>query len=343
MASWSRTLVCCNCQIMHKLILLAALLIHQQISFGQSISYNIPDGYEKLISKENYKKLVDLSVLMVAKRYAITQVKDGTIHLNEGQELKELNLHNLIARISSAKDREEWTALVEGHFNNIFSSIDEQKKIDPENFESVRKYLSLRIYPAETIRQRGGTAALVVTTQLENTYTVLMLDLPGAFAPVDREMLQSWKKDTAEVLRIAQQNVNKHPVEKATKTFDLEGSQIEVSYLSEENYAASNALDLMSNSPELVGEWGSVLAMPNKAFVVICKVSKERPVDFVKFIQAVKPTIDQSFRDHEQPISGEFFWYYKGKFTKINVQVGTDDSINVISPMGLTALMTEKR
>jgi hypothetical protein len=328
---------------MRLLTLLALLVAFQQISFAQSISYSIPDGYEKDISKDDYKKLVDLSVSIVARRYTVERVKDGTIQLKKGQELSELNLHNLIGKLAMAKDRSNVNAIIEGHFTNIFSSIDEQKKIDPENFESVRKYLSLRIYPAATIRQRGGTGPVVVKTDLEDTYTLLMLDLPGAFMPVDKNIFRGWKKDSIEVFSIAQQNVNKQEMEKVTRTFDLDSSKIEVNFLGNEDYAASYALDLEKNTPEFVGEWGSVLVMPNKGIVDICKVSKDKPLDFVKFIQAIKPSIDQSFREHPQPISDQFFWYYKGKFTRINVKVEADGNINVFSPAGLTALMLESK
>jgi hypothetical protein len=169
-----------------------------------------------------------------------------------------------------------------------------------------------------------------------------MLDLPGAFTPVQREVFALWKLDTTAVFKTAQHNINHQQVEKVTQSFDLNGTKVEVSFLGNEDYAASYALDLAGNSPELVGEWGTVVAMPNKGLVNICKISKDKPVEFVKFIERVKPLIERSYQEHEQPISDQFFWYYKGQFTRINVLTKEDGNINVISPAGLTALMTEK-
>jgi hypothetical protein len=312
-------------------------------SFGQKISYNIPEGYENEISKDDYKKIVDLAVPIVTKRYSVDFVKDGAIQLKKGQEMNTLNLHNLIAKCVAVKDKSQWDKVVQEHFENIFSSIDEQKKIDPANYETVKKYLSLRIYPKETVNQRGGVGSLVAKTDLEGTYTLLMLDLPGAFTPVQKQMFELWKLDTTTVFKVAQDNINKQQIEKATQSFDVDGVKIEMSFLGNEDYAASYALDLINNSPELVGEWGSVVAMPNKGLVDICKISKDKPVDFVKFIQRTKPLIEKSYQEHEQPISDQFFWYYKGKFTRINVLTNADGNINVISPFGLTELMTEKK
>ena len=324
-------------------VLLFFLTLFQAATFGQKIAYNIPEGYENDIGKEDYKKIVDISVPIVAKRYSIDNVKDGTIFLKEGQEMQAVNLHNIIRKCVSVKDKSQWDKVIQEHFENIFSSIDEQKKIDPASYETVKKYLSLRIYPAELVNQRGGTSSLIVKTDLEDTYTLLMLDLPGAFTPVQKEMFSLWKKDSSEVFKIAQGNINKQEIEKVTQKFDIDGSKIEISFLGNEDYAASYALDLVSNSPDLVGEWGSVVAMPNKGLVDICKISKDKPLDFVKFIQRMKSRVEKSYQEHEQPISDQFFWYYKGRFTKINVMEQQNGNINVISPFGLTELMTEKK
>jgi len=328
---------------MRIIVFILSLTLFQIATFGQRISYNIPEGYESDIRNEDYKKIVDIAVPIVAKRYSIDFVKDGTIFLKKGQEMQALNLHNIIAKCVSVKDKSQWDKVVKGHFENLFSSIDEQKKIDPENYETIKKYLSLRIYPAAFVNQKGGTSSFIVRTDLEDTYTLLMLDLPGAFTPVQNDMFALWKKDTSEVFKIAQENVNKQQIEKVTQKFDIDGANVEISFLGNEDYAASYSLDLINNSPDLVGEWGSVIAIPNKGLVDICKISKDKPLDFVKFIQRLKSRVEKSFQEHEQPISDQFFWYYKGKFTKIKVMEQPNGNINVISPFGLSELMTEKR
>ena len=328
---------------MRFITLFVFLVTFQMASFGQKISYNIPEGYEKDISGADYKKIVDGAVTIVEKRYTIDFVTDGTIHLKAGQDIRVINLHNLIGKCVAVKDKSQWDKIIQDHFDNIFSSMDEQKKINPENYESVKKYLSIRIYPIETVNQRGGAASLVVKTDLEGTYTLLMLDLPGAFTAVKKQMFDLWKKDVSEVFKIAQENINKQRVEKMTEKFDVDGSNIEMSFLGNEDYAASYALDLDTNSPDLVGEWGSVVVLPNKGLVDICKISKDKPVDFVKFIQKTKPLIEKSYNEHPQHISDQYFWYFKGKFTKINVTTDANGNINVLSPYGLTELMTGKK
>jgi len=328
---------------MRVVICFVFLAIFQMSSFGQEINYSIPEGYGKDISKEDYKKIVDLSVAIISKRYKIDFVKEGTVRLKGGQDLQDVNLHNLIGKCVRVADKSQWEKVIQEHFDSVFSSIDEQKAMDIENFESMKKYLSIRIYPKETVIQRGGIGSLVAKTDLEGTYTLLMFDLPGAFTPVQREIFELWKKDSTEVFQFAQQNINKQPIQKRMQKFDFDGASVEIAFLGNEDYAASYALDLMNNSPELVGEWGSVVALPNKGLVDICKISKDKPVEFVKFIQNTKPLIDKSYREHPQPITDQYFWYYKGKFTRINVLTDAKGNLNVISPFGLTELITGKK
>jgi hypothetical protein len=328
---------------MRKIPLSVLLTIFLSFSYGQKIEYSIPSEVENDISKDNYKKIVDIAVPIVQSKFKIEFVKAGTIQLAKDQGIKAFNLGNLVLKCVDVKDKTLWKDVIQDHFNQIFISIDERKKIDPNNFETIQKYLSIRIYPKETILQRGGIEKMVLKTDLENTYTLLMLDLPGAFTNVDRKMFDLWRKDISEVFEIAQANINKQSVEKVTQIFNIGGSEIEVSFIGDENYAASYALDLPNNSPELIGEWGSIIAIPNKGLVDICKISKDKPLDFVKFIERTKPMIEKSFIEHPQPISNDYFWYYKGRFTKVNIQTDSKGKINVIAPLGLAELMTTNK
>jgi hypothetical protein len=328
---------------MRTTLLLFWLIAAAMTASAQKISYDPPPNLPQPIGKADYKFIVDSSVAIIAMKYKVDHVEAGSIHVVDQQHQGGvINLDNLILKCLAEGDRSAWMAIIRDHFSNLFNSIDQQRQLDLTNYETMKKYMSIRIYPRETVDERGGTDSLVARTDLEGTYTLLMLDFPGAFTPVRKNMFDRWKKDAADVFRCAQANVDSQKVEKVNKTFDLQGTQVEISMLGEENYAASYALDLMNNSPELVGGWGSAVAMPNKALVSICKISRERPLDFVKFIQLTQPFIEKSYHEHQQPVSDQFFWYYQGKFTRINVSTDSTGHVNVISPFGLTELMTKK-
>lgn len=328
---------------MQKLVILLFVALCHNLSYGQKINYNVPGSVANNISKGDYKKIVDLAIPLIQNRFTVESLNDGTVVLAKGQGIQAFNLDNLVLKCLDVKDKTLWKDVIADHFSQIFISIDEKKKIDPNNFETVKKYLSIRVYPKQAVLQRGGMENMVLKSDMEDTYTLLMLDLPGAFTNVERSMAELWKKDSSELFKFAQANINQQIVQKVTQNFDIDGTLVEISFIGEENYAASYALDLATNSPELVGQWGSVVAMPNKGIVNVCKISKDKPLDFVKFIQRTKPLVEKYYNDHPQPISDQYFWYYKGKFTRIPVSMDANGQLNIISPLGLSELMTRDK
>ena len=327
---------------MRTALLLSWLLLTALTPQAQKITYD-PPSLPQPISKADYKYIVDTAVAVVSTKYKIEKVEGGSIHvIDDRQQPGTLNLDNLILKCLAEPDKTAWSGIIKDHFDKLFTSIDQQRALNPANYETVKKYLSIRIYPKETVDAHGGTDSLVARTDLDSTYTLLMLDLPGAFTPVPRKMFDRWNKTVEEVFQVAQTDIDSQKVQKSTKMFDVHGTQVEITMLGEENYAASYALDLMNNSPELVGQWGCVLAMPNKGLVSTCKITREKPVDFVKFIQLTQPFIQKSYEEHPQRISDQYYWYYQGKFTHIETKFDATGRLSVLAPPGLAELMSQK-
>jgi hypothetical protein len=214
---------------------------------------------------------------------------------------------------------------------------------DISTYDKAKPYLTVRIYSDAGIAQKGGVENMVSRVDLRGTTTVLMLDMPGGFSPLFKTDFEKWNKPADEVFKAALANVGSQKVEKVIKIFDNDIYKTEFNFLGNEDYAASYALNLEVNMPELVGEWGSVIVIPNKGFAAICTISKAKPLDFVKFIQRLKPITDKSFAEHQVPVSKEFFWYYKGVFTPVSVLEDGKGNINVIAPLGLGELMSVKK
>jgi hypothetical protein len=307
-------------------------------SYGQNIDYSLPPGFDKTISPSDYKTIADQAITIVSKKYKVENLKNGTVTVGNQQAF---NLDNLVNKCIAETDHTKWTSIINDHFNALFSSMDQKAGIDLHNYETVKPYLSIRIYPTETVEARGGTASLISRTDLEGTISMLMLDLPQAFTPVSKTDFETWHKTADETFKAASENVAKQIITKASKTFSIDNADVEFNFIENEDYAASYALNLQTNMPDMVGEWGSVVAIPNKGLVTICKISKAHPVEFVKFIQRIKPLIEQSYSQHPNPVSTTFFWYYQDRFTPIPIQTDNKGNINVTAPVQLSALMTK--
>jgi hypothetical protein len=320
--------------------ILYAILLLLGISMGssaQNINYTIPEGFEQKLSAADYKTIVDQSAVAVSQKFKVDSVKNGVIYV-ENQEM--LALFGVLNNCIAQTDHSKWEAIINDHFTMLFNSMDQKKQLDLHNFDKIKPYLSIRIYQDAVVAARGGADNLITRTDIKGTITLLMLDLPQAFTNVAKKDFDTWNVSSDEAFKIAFANIAQNKVEKMNKVFDIDGAPIEFNFLGDDNYAASYAINLQTNAPELVGEWGSAIAIPNKGLVAICKISKNKPVDFVKFIQRIQPFIQKSYAESQGPISPGFFWYYKGVFTPIPVTTSDTGNINVTAPAGLSALMT---
>jgi hypothetical protein len=324
---------------MYKILFIVIIAIAANSVVAQPVDYSVPSAHRKSIKKNEYRKIVDITLPVVGRRFEIEYLKDGVIYLKASQELQVIDLTEVISKCREAKDPDKWEEVINGYFNGLFSAMDAKKNLDINQFETVKNYLSIRIYPKEMVERRGGTENLVIRTDLEGTYTLLMLDLQSAFTPVQQSVFGSWNKNIDEVFEQAQANVNKKEMIKEVRELNSGKTRVEAIFIENEDYAASYALDLMNNSPDYVGEWGAVVAMPNKGIVNICKVTKEKPLDFVPYIQLFKKPVAEFYSNHLQPVSDQFYWYFKGRFTLITVTEDFNGSINVLPPMALTALI----
>jgi hypothetical protein len=323
---------------MYKLLFLIFMVIAFDRADAQPVDYSVPQAYKKSIKKNEYKKIVDITLPLIAKRFDIENLREGVIYLKPSQELQVIDLGEVISKCSETTS-DKWEEVINGYFNGLFSAMDSKKNLDINRYETVRNFLSIRIYPKEMVDRRGGTENLVVRTDLEGTYTLLMLDLQSAFTPVQQSVFGSWNRDIDEVFKQAQANVNKKEMIKEVREFKAGKTRLEAIFIENEDYTASFALDLMNNSPEYVGEWGAVVAMPNKGIVNICKITKEKPLDFVPYIQLFKKPAAELYQNHLQPVSDQFYWFYKGRFTLINVTEDKNGNITVLPPIHLTELI----
>ena len=322
-------------------ILLVFIIFNGCTAFGQKISYDVPARYNGKISGPDYRKIVDRSVDAVTKQLPIEELSDGIITVGKGADRSELGLDNLVLQCL-ATNKGLWDSTVAVYFETLFSIPKEQAKVDLTSFKSAKSYLSLRVYPEDFFTQMPDKEQIISRIDLEGTLTVLMLDLPSSFQAINRESISGWKVTDDELFAAARENLSKQPVLKETKNIDIDGKgEVELNLMEEENYCASYALELERNAPEFVGKWGSAVAMPNKGFVTICKISKEKPLDFIRYIQKSKAMTANSYASMPGGISPDFYWYYKGKYTKIQVSEAANGDISVVAPLKLSEMMKE--
>ena len=309
--------------------------------FGQSIDYSVPKDLQKKISSEDYNKILGQSLAAIRQRMTVTGVKSGAIDIVLGDKSNTLYIDVLVGECLKAKSKADWSKIIKAHFDDMFAGIDMVKTLDRKDFDAVGRYLSLRIFADTYVEKVLGLDKVMARKDLEGTYTVLMLDLPSGFEVVDTANFNAWKKGPTEVFSMAQSNINGIGPEKTKQELNASGNKLSVTTITDDDNAASYALDLGTNSPELVGDLGAVLAVPGAGSVTVLKLTKEQPRDFQKFIEASKGANDKAFTSQAHPISRQFYWYYQGKFTVIDLQAAADNKLTIIAPSALSALLPQ--
>src|SRR5687767_10614364 len=104
-------------------VLIISVFLGTAPLFAQNISYAIPEGYEKEINSDDYKRIVDLSVDRISRRFTIDAVKGGAILLTKDQNAQVFNLHNLIVKCRVVPDKNQWRHIIDEHFDELFKSV----------------------------------------------------------------------------------------------------------------------------------------------------------------------------------------------------------------------------
>ena len=289
------------------------------------IDYTPPPGHEHTLSPHRYRLLVDEAVRVVAQRYDVARVERGVIHLaGEPGATSVVNLHNILAAVADADDEGALLDAVHAHVNTLHQAADARDRPELRDYATARPLLAARVYPAAAVAQYVGKAEIVMRQHLPGTYTLLMLDLEGAFSSVPQDRLAEWGVSEPEAFAAAHVNAATADVKLSRTEIDLGTGALELYLAQEENYAASFALALGAHTPMVIGAHGALVAVPNRALVVILPLPPAAPKDVAeRFAQAARKLIDESFDQHPYGVSTEIFWLEPaGGYRRITDEAG---------------------
>lgn len=234
-----------------------------------------------------------------------------------------------------------WKKIIQTHFESYFAGLEFHKTLDINNFDLIKPYLSIRIYEENFVTDYSDNN-WITQKNLEGTTSVLMMDLNTSFTTITRDVFEIWNRSEKELFAIAQQNINQKQKFKHTENFDFRGHNITVNFIQNESLGASMVLDLENNAPEFIGELGTIVAIPNKGFVILSRIMRKNPLEFMLFIQAHIEFVEKAYQQHPQRISPDFFWYYQGKFTQVQINFNKGE-IEILAPMELSDLISKQK
>lgn len=302
-----------------------------------TIDYTPPPGYESTLTSHQYRLFVDEAVRVVGQRYTVERVERGVIHLaGEPGASSVVNLHNILAAVADHDDEGALLDAVHAHINTLHQASDARHRPELSDYANARPLLAARVYPMAAVAQYVGKSEIVMRQHLPGTYTLLMLDLEGAFSSVAQARLAEWGVTEPEAFAAAHVNAARADVRLSRTEIDLGTGPLELYLAQEENYAASFALALGAHTPMVVGEHGALVAVPSRALVIILPLPSKAPKDVAeRFAQSARKLIDESFEQHPYGVSTEVYWLEpRGGYQRITGEDGV-----VRTPAGLAGVL----
>ena len=256
------------------------------------------------------------------------QIQDGVVVVpEEADSAEKYGLSNLAQHCGHAP-RDQWESIIEGHFHVLDKGRTELSELEnkAKDFSQVSHMLAVRIWPREYADQIG-LSNLVCREDLEGTVTTLVLDLPSSIRNVQPDEAKSWDKNYHDLFDLGLENVWKNcQPERREETIP---PGVRVMFLTSDNFfVASHAL-LLERHPQLIGRYGSLVAIPHR-HILIC-----HPIENANVVEAVNHLIFFAHgMEKEGPgsISPFLYWYRDGQFRTLPYVLNPDKKAIEFTP-----------
>lgn len=241
-----------------------------------------------------------------------------------------------IAQIYHQASESEKKSVVHDFFNSLRNDEKLGKQIEDniDNFELVKPYLGVRIYPSEYLDQIGDSN-VVIRHDFPGSVSVLVLDLPTTVSSIKPELTKKWNLKTDELFRIGIDNVTtKYQPE---ISLEIITDKVSVWLISSENLFTTTHLFHLHNHAELIGEYGSLVLIPHRHTVLIY------PIDNLKVVEAIKiliPLGQNMYSEGPGSISASIMWYHAGAFINLPYSV-SNTKVNFTPPQEFNDVLNQ--
>lgn len=307
-------------------VLFVLFIAIHSTAFPQKVDYSLPKTHQKLLKKKEYRNLLDFTLRQL-EGYDIVNVTQGELSIKLGEYPHTLSMLPLIQQGANL-DQQGQQTLIQEYISSLASAYHDQQLLTNAEFSTVRKYLTLRLFPEAAIDD-ADRKQWIVRSDIEDIAVCVALDLPNGFATVERKQLLRWKMSEAEIFQIAKENSQKRPYEVHQQS--LEGSA-ELIALGGGDYAANATFVLDQIVPEHIGQHGAVVAVPHRDMVLLQNLGEEKLADYQTFIRQLHGFVLDQYNQHVAPVSPHFYWYHEGKFTRIRLGKDSEGKLHIIPP-----------
>ncbi|MFB9075858.1 hypothetical protein ACFFLS_13080 [Flavobacterium procerum] len=274
--------------------------------FKKKKGFDLPSMYKGIVNRDQYNLIMQTAIQYhQEKSFTITKIDEGEIVIEDNGDKEHRYLDNLVRNLASY-DPEDWKNAIYEHFDKL--------KYNSAAFDYLYKDFS---YAAQFLRVlvKGPTfnfpaelGEYISRVDFPETNTFLILEFEGQFHYVRKEDILEWEKTEEELFEIALDNIPENEIE--TNEYDL-NDQFKLFIFFSGDYAASYILNLKEKADYVIGNYGTLLAIPTKGTVYTHPIEKG---NILELITILGPTIAKFYNEDPGNITLNYYWYYNDKF-----------------------------
>jgi hypothetical protein len=208
------------------------------------------------------------------------------------------------------------------------------------DFEKVKTYLAVRLYNAEYMTYIGSldeeeeSAATIHRFVADDMYAMLVFDLPDAIRNVSPEYADAWNMDEDTLFRTAIANVRaKNPMHITRE--DMGG--FDIWFVNNDHFFTANIIYELEDRPELLGNWGSLIALPHRHSAIIYPI--EDP-GVAEALRKIIPAAYSMCQDGPGSLTPNVFWYRNGVFTLLPYEL-RGEKLHLVPPDNFLDMLNE--
>lgn len=263
-----------------------------------------PDFYEGIVTKKEYRQILELSEKECQRIGKISSIQAGTIKITNPEKTEEefsFHLDNLV-RKCKYYGATEWQRIIQEHFSRF--PIDQSKaKFLAKDFEYAQPLLKLLVRSPNSMSDQ-----MIQRLDLPNTASFLILDYDERFHFLMEDDIKEWNIPKKELFEIALENI---ALEKIDVQEVIWAEKFDLFSFFSGDFSASYIVELAKNAPFAIGKFGAVVAIPTKGSAFVHPINGDTALPF---IHSFEDTFSTFYHQDEVPISQHYYWFYEGEF-----------------------------
>lgn len=275
---------------------------------SQNIDKKVPSEFKNLVTQKEYENILSLCVDYFQPLAKDFKISAGLISYSKSDSTEiRHNLENLVRLIAGKTKMDSDKAIIKEFFDSYYHP----KPIDVNDYNVAKEKLCIRIYHDSYMGDVTLWNYYIYKDNIEELKTVVVLDLPEAFRPVDKNLAKMWKVSEKEIFDQAVKNLESKEVDVVENKF---GNIVIYAILSDE-YSASQLNLFYKLVPESVGKYGSLITIPTKGTMIIHPINKN---DLIETFKVFNEKAIRIYNEDPGKITDKYYWFYNNKFKLID-------------------------